>query len=1129
MSEASSRGEAPSVSGGGGGGGLAKITRTLVVESTAHDGGVRSTLYCRVSLAPNSTLFPQAHPLLTLTPLSHLLHHSTYSLPLRFSLGSSSTDAIEAARKLSVPLLENSSHSIDGDQLDPHAATVGRAEGRRGGGVFPTSTTGEPAPEITLKQDDKQIALWLDPSPPSPRTRSPTSDSRPITSATPTGNNNGAGAIRRRRRADSATTSVGEERLEWIVVLRIETTHGGLQAPRFANTIALPLPPCLRNILSFTLPSVPSSHPWDLSRDSLETPIRRPRPSSTATPTVQQRPPSFTSLFDTPEPIAPVLAPELLDRMHAQPSLLGTQAPFDAANESMDMTFELESNPDDNNASPSSPTFEDDDRVLPSTPTPAVRQKVAEIKVEVLDAAGYRLQTDGQTFDAVSPSSGSSTTFTKFLVAPSTTSRLGVFLSPSSPSLPPLPPISAIPPPLPTLPQLSTPKPRPTTTKPKPKEMTGFQQLGPPAPKRGPLAFLFIFFLWILAVFLMIRLPAFLATYFPDDDSPATTTPQAGAPLTSSTSQPFFLDHLLSPTLSPTPTPTAVPTASSSIAIPTVTHLPPTPTPAEPEEIRGKEIEPPFDPTVRVDGVSQLRAASYTMVPPQPLPNKKPAGRSEHIEDLSSYEFGAGGQEILKNERLMKDETQEKMAGFTYFLAMSAALSGFLFGYDTGVISGALVNIGTDIGGALLTDIEKEWVSAATSCGALVGGLLGGNIIDKFGRKWILALGDVFFVIGAVLVSSSFGLVQIIIGRIVLGFGVGIAAAVTPLYIAELAPTRFRGALVSIQSIMITLGQIVSYALAAGMTFHGGWRALFALSIIPSVVQGGLIPRYDLMNGREAEARKTLQMVYKGATDEMIDWKMKGMVETVALSKTFQERWPLRQRLSVIMRTGAYRRPTIVACGLMAFQQLCGFNSLLYYSATIFEAAGFSNGAAVGLIIAGTNFLFTGVAFVIMDRCGKRRLQLVTWPGVIGGLVMASISVHFMTLKTGGKLITGYTDYPQSWTIVMILSLVVFVAFYGHSSELFPLEIRGLGSSLLTASCWACNVLISDAGICFCGFVFTYFCYPEVANLSLEEVQTLFVDDFGIKAARSLRKEHKEAREKVLNQAEVRSLGGDSV
>lgn len=148
----------------------------------------------------------------------------------------------------------------------------------------------------------------------------------------------------------------------------------------------------------------------------------------------------------------------------------------------------------------------------------------------------------------------------------------------------------------------------------------------------------------------------------------------------------------------------------------------------------------------------------------------------------------------------------------------------------------------------------------------------------------------------------------------------GIAAAVTPMYIGELAPTRFRGALVSVQSLMITLGQIVAYALGAGTTFHGGWRALFAISIVPAAFQAGLIhflpesPRYDLMNNREEDARRTMRMVYKGATEEMLDWKIKGMNETVVLSKAFQERWPLRQRLAIVLRTGSYRRPTHDRC-----------------------------------------------------------------------------------------------------------------------------------------------------------------------------------------------------------------------
>ncbi|ORY74262.1 general substrate transporter [Leucosporidium creatinivorum] len=482
---------------------------------------------------------------------------------------------------------------------------------------------------------------------------------------------------------------------------------------------------------------------------------------------------------------------------------------------------------------------------------------------------------------------------------------------------------------------------------------------------------------------------------------------------------------------------------------------------------------------------------------------------------------------------------------FTYFLSCCAALSGFLFGYDTGVISGALVNIGTDIGGQVLTTTEKEWVATATACGALIGGLVGGNLVDTYGRKWILALGDVFFVVGAILIASSYHLVQITLGRVVLGLGVGIAAAVTPLYLAELAPTRLRGNLITIQSLMITGGQIAAYALGAGFeTFRGGWRGLFGISILPALIQAGFIhylpesPRYDVIRGREDLARQTMRLVYTDISDDIIELKLNSIRETVNLSNTFQERWPVAKRPFIMFKTGAYRRPLIAACGLMAFQQLSGFNSLLYYSATIFQAAGFNNASAVGLIVAGTNFVFTCVSMGILDRLGKRRTMLITYPGMILGLALAAVAFHFMTETTGGILVAG-SDYPMKWTGLMLGMIVFFIASYAtglgnvpwHTSELFPLEVRGMGSSALTASCWAANILISAtfltlmnsktgaagafgiyAGICLLGMIFVYFCFPEVSNLSLEEIQQLFSEDFGIQKSRVIRREHRAAR-----------------
>jgi MFS transporter, SP family, solute carrier family 2 (myo-inositol transporter), member 13 len=199
-------------------------------------------------------------------------------------------------------------------------------------------------------------------------------------------------------------------------------------------------------------------------------------------------------------------------------------------------------------------------------------------------------------------------------------------------------------------------------------------------------------------------------------------------------------------------------------------------------------------------------------------------------------------------------------------------------------------------------------------------------------------------IVSPVLICTSFSLEQLIIGRIILGTGVGTAACVAPLCksflnlyregcrrlsldISELAPTRLRGTLVTIQSLMITGAQAVSYAIGAGMTFHSGWRALFAISTVPAIVQSFLIhfglpesPRYDLMQNRRDSARKTMMIVYKGATDEQIDLKLRVLEVTVKHVQAFHERYTVRQRFKILMTDPMLRRVTFTSCIIMVFR-----------------------------------------------------------------------------------------------------------------------------------------------------------------------------------------------------------------
>ncbi|ORY30772.1 general substrate transporter [Naematelia encephala] len=541
-------------------------------------------------------------------------------------------------------------------------------------------------------------------------------------------------------------------------------------------------------------------------------------------------------------------------------------------------------------------------------------------------------------------------------------------------------------------------------------------------------------------------------------------------------------------------------------------------------DIKLDDITPPPERPRNERTISQLEKATIQHVERQP--NKIPVA----------------AEIALLDNALMAGERQEKLNPFVIFLALVAAVSGFCFGYDTGVISASLVSIRDDLGHAL-SDTEKEWISTGTSCGALIGALLSGALCDKIGRKWVLAFGDLWFILGAVIICSSFSVPQIITGRVVLGFGVGTAAGIAPLYIAELAPTRFRGALVTVQSIAITGGQFFSYCIGIPLTGHGGWRIQFAIGIVPALAQAAGIhflpesPRYDLLRGRKEAALKTIRRSVPTMSDDYVAIKFAALEAVVELSSNFQREYPFRQRVKLILTKGKYGKPAITVLGIGVFQQLSGFNSLLYYSATIFAQAGFTNASSVGLVVSGTNLFFTIVSMILLDRVGKRRILLSTYPGMIAGLALAAVAFWYMTAATGHRLIDG-VDYPKNWSNMMLGMMVIFIGFYATGSgniawtagEFFPLEMRGLGTSILAGGVWAANIVISAtfltlmnaigptptfslyAGISFLGLIFIFFCYPEPSGLSLEEIQVIYEYGFGVAKSRQIRAEHKAAQ-----------------
>ncbi|CBF86911.1 hypothetical protein AN2465.2 [Aspergillus nidulans FGSC A4] len=466
---------------------------------------------------------------------------------------------------------------------------------------------------------------------------------------------------------------------------------------------------------------------------------------------------------------------------------------------------------------------------------------------------------------------------------------------------------------------------------------------------------------------------------------------------------------------------------------------------------------------------------------------------------------------------------------YVWMVALSASIAGMLFGYDTGIISAVLVYIKDALGGRYLTSSEKELITSLCSGGAFFGSIFAGNTADRWGRKTALYLGCVLFVVGAVLQAAAYTIAQMAVGRVIVGFGVGSAAMIVPLYVAEIAPSKARGRLVGLNNVSITGGQVIAYAIGAAFaSVPHGWRVMVGLGGLPPIVLACLLPfcpespRHLVYNGRMEEARAVLRKLYRGATDVQIESVLAsilaGCEEARAISGN-EGGWAKIVRLHTVPSNF---RALLCACGLMVLSQISGFNTLMYYSSTIFSLVGFTSPTAVGLVVAGTNLIMTFANMILVDRLGRRRLLLSTVWGMSAGLIAVSVAFSFIHVDVNATEVT-----PQSVTtpaIVVLIFIIWFVVFYGvsvgntawMSADFFPLEVRAMGTMWMTCSSWASNVIVSStflsmtnamtmagtfgfyAGICGVSYVLIYFFYPEVSGLILEEIKEVFEHGFGV-------------------------------
>ena len=383
-----------------------------------------------------------------------------------------------------------------------------------------------------------------------------------------------------------------------------------------------------------------------------------------------------------------------------------------------------------------------------------------------------------------------------------------------------------------------------------------------------------------------------------------------------------------------------------------------------------------------------------------------------------------------------------------------AALGGFLFGYDTGVISDALLYIGPAFG---LGDTGKQVVVAALLLGALVGALIGGRLADGLGRKRTLVGAAVVFAVGAVLAGLSPTVGVLVAARVLLGLAIGASSSCVPLYLAEIAPPESRGRLVSLNQFLITVGILVAYGVGAALAPAQAWRWMLALAAVPSLVMlAGLTvlpesPRWLLLRRRRDEASHVLAHVQGRAPDDRaVADQIRELAELQAKEEGATYRDLVTPRLRPALRIGI---------AIPAINQLVGVNAIIYYAPTLLKNVGFSDTGAtvVTVIIGAINMLVTLVALGFIDRLGRRPLML-------GGVLVVDLALIFLGAL---YLLPSQTGLV---TVLLIVGLCVYIAAFAASlgigiwllnSEVYPTAVRGKGSSLGVFTHWGLDFVIS--------------------------------------------------------------------
>ncbi|CAL1527026.1 unnamed protein product [Lymnaea stagnalis] len=357
------------------------------------------------------------------------------------------------------------------------------------------------------------------------------------------------------------------------------------------------------------------------------------------------------------------------------------------------------------------------------------------------------------------------------------------------------------------------------------------------------------------------------------------------------------------------------------------------------------------------------------------------------------------------NLKLDNIHPRAKTPAFIYVLTFFSALGGFLFGYDTGVISGAMILLRNSFS---LSSVWQELVVSVTIAAAAVFALVGGFLNDRLGRRPVIMGASLLFTLGSIMMAVAKDKFALLAGRVVVGAGIGLTSTTIPMYLAECSPSYARGSLVSTNIAMVAFGQFMANVVDGifGVDAKDGWRYMLGLGAVPSTAQflGFLFmpesPRWLVSIGREEKARRILQSM-RGALDIEEEYdNIKQTCVELEREKLNRGKTPV---IVQMLQLPAIRRSLMVGCSLQIIQQVAGINTVMYYSATIIRMSGVkSDEAAIWLsaVTAAVNFLFTLVGLYLVERIGRRPLTLGSLMGAIVSLAWLAVGFHLSALNT---------------------------------------------------------------------------------------------------------------------------------